>query len=179
MSLILGVSGSPRRDGNTDLLVREGLRLLEERAGASTEFVRVADLRIERCRGCRACMRLGRCAIQGDDFEDLMARFFQADLYLLGAPIYWLGPPGCMKDFIDRTHGYYTDHSILRGKRAALITVGADSGFEPHEAVMESWLRVYGAHVVAKARVFAREKGEVLEQPQAFESVRRLVEDLC
>jgi len=179
MSAILGVSGSPRREGNTDLLVREALRLLGERTGASTEFVRVDDLRIERCRGCRACMRLGRCAIQGDDFEALMARFFRADLFVLGAPIYWLGPPGGMKDFIDRTHGYYRDHSILRGKRAAVITVGADSGFEPHEAVMESWLRVYGAHVVGKARVFAREKGEVLEQPQAFESVRRLVEDLC
>ncbi len=60
-----------------------------------------------------------------------------------------------------------------------MITVGADSGFEPHEAVMESWLRVYGAQICGKARVFAREKGEVLRQAEAFESVRRLVDELC
>jgi len=178
ISRILRVSGSPRRDGNTDLLVQEALRLLHKQTGALLEFVRVPDLRIERCRGCRACMHLGRCAVEGDDFEGLMRRFFAADLFVLGAPVYWLGPPGPMKDFIDRTHGYYRDHTILRGKRATLITVAADSGFEPHEAVMESWLRIYGAGIAGSARVFAREKGEVLRRPEAFQAVQRLVDAL-
>ena len=178
IAAILGASGSPRRDGNTDLLVREALRLLAERTGAATEFVRVADRRIEPCRGCRACMTLGHCAIQGDDFEPLMARFLEADIFVLGAPVYWLGPPGGMKNFIDRTHGYYRDHTILRGKRAVLISVAADSGFEPHEAVMGSWLRVYGAEVTGTLRVFSREKGEVLQRPDEFGKVRQLIDSL-
>lgn len=175
---ILGVSGSPRLDGNTDILVKEALRLLGERTGAATDFVRVADQRIEPCRGCRACMTLGHCAIEGDDFEQLMARLRAADLLVLGAPVYWLGPPGVMKNFIDRTHGYYTDHTILRGKRAGLISVAADSGFEPHEAVMASWLRVYGAEVIGSIRVLAREKGEVLQRPAELGKVGLLVDRL-
>jgi len=175
---MLGVSGSPRRDGNTDLLVREALRLLAERTGARTEFVRVADHCIEPCRGCRACMTLGHCAIQDDGFKALMARFFAADFLVLGAPVYWLGPPGVMKNFIDRTHGYYTDHTILRGKRAALISVATDSGFEPHEAVMASWLRVYGAEILGSIRVLACEKGEVLQRPEEFGKVSQLVDRL-
>jgi multimeric flavodoxin WrbA len=178
ISAILGVSGSPRRDGNTDLLVREALRLLGERTGAATELVRVAERRIEPCRGCRACMTIGRCAIQDDDFEPLMARFFAADLLVLGAPVYWLGPPGGMKNFIDRTHGYYRDHTILRRKQALLISVAADSGFEPHEAVMASWLLVYGAEVLASLRVLSCEKGEVLQRPSEMAKVRQLIDTL-
>lgn len=176
ISAILGLSGSPRRDGNTDLVVREALRLLGERTGAATEFVRVAEQHIEPCRGCRACMELGHCAIQDDDFEALMARLFAADLFVLGAPVYWLGPPGEMKSFIDRTHGYYRDPTILRGKRAVLISVATESGFEPHEAVMASWLRVYGAQVVGAVRVLSCEKGEILERPDELAKVRRLVD---
>ena len=175
---ILGVSGSPRRDGNTDVLVKEALRLLRERTGAPAEFVRVADQRIEPCRGCRACMTLGHCAIEDDGFEGLMARFFAADLLVLGAPVYWLGPPGVMKNFIDRTHGYYRDHTILRGKGAILISVATDSGFEPHEAVMASWLRVYGAEVLGSIRILSCEKGEVLRRPEEFGKVRQLVDRL-
>jgi multimeric flavodoxin WrbA len=121
-------------------------------------------------------MRLGRCAVEGDDFEDVMSRFFAADLYVLGAPVYWLGPPGVMKNFIDRTHGYYLDHALLRGKRALLISVATDGGFEPHEAVMASWLRVYGAEILGSIRVLSREKGEVLERPGEIAKVEGLVE---
>ena len=176
ISTILGLSGSPRRDGNTDLLVREALRLLGEKTGAATEFVRVAERHIQPCRGCRACMQLGHCAIQDDEFEGLMVRLFAADLLILGAPVYWLGPPGVMKNFIDRTHGYYLDHTILRGKRAGLISVATDGGFEPHEAVMSSWLRVYGAKIVGSIRVLSCEKGEVLRRPEEFAKLRGLVE---
>jgi len=175
IAAVLGVCGSPRRDGNTDVLVKEALRLLRERTGAATEFVRIADQRIEPCRGCRACMTLGHCAIQDDGFEALMARLRAADFLVLGAPVYWLGPPGVMKNFIDRTHGYYTDHTILRGKRAVLISVATESGFEPHEAVMASWLRVYGAEILGSIRVLACEKGEVLQRPEEFAKVGQLV----
>ncbi|MDH7570155.1 MAG: flavodoxin family protein [Armatimonadota bacterium] len=176
---VIGVSGSPRRDGNTDLAVREALRLLEARTGAETAFVRVSDYRILPCRGCRACMQLGHCIIQEDDFEGLMARFFAADLCVLGAPVYWLGPPGETKNFIDRTHGYYLNQSLLRGKEALILSVAADSGFEPHEAVMESWLRVYGATVCGRVRLFAREQGEVRQRPEEWAKIEALVEDYC
>ncbi|MBI3946783.1 MAG: flavodoxin family protein [Armatimonadetes bacterium] len=175
---ILGLSGSPRRDGNTDILVAEALRLLQERTGATGEFLRVADYDIQPCRGCRACMTLGRCAIQEDDFEELWARLMAADLFIFGAPVYWNSPPGIAKNFIDRTHGYYRHQTILRGKRAALISVATDGGFESHEGVMASWLRVYGARIVGSARVLACEKGEARTRPQELARVRQLVETI-
>lgn len=173
---ILGISGSPRAEGNTDILVREALRLLAEGTGAATEFLRISDYAIEPCRGCRGCMQLGHCVIAGDQFEAVMARLFAADLLVLGAPVYWLGPPGPTKDFIDRTHGYYRNHSLLRGKRALLLSVATDSGFDSHEAILRSWLQVYGAEILGAVRVFSCEKGEVLGRPEEFAKVTRLVE---
>lgn len=176
ITTILGISGSPRRDGNTDILVQEALGVLSDRTGASTEFLRVGDRNIKPCDGCRACMTLGHCIIQDDDFEAVWARVMAADMLVLGAPVYWLGPPGVMKNFIDRTHGYYLDHTILRGKQAILISPATDSGFESHEAVMRSWFEIYGGKVIGTALVFSCEKGEVLDRPEEFDKVRQLVD---
>ncbi len=178
ISTVLGISGSPRRDGNTDILVREALILLSNRMGVSTEFLRVADRNIKPCDGCRACMTLGHCIIQDDDFGEVWARVMAADLLILGAPVYWLGPPGVMKNFIDRTHGYYLGHTILRGKQAILISPATDSGFETHEAIMQSWFEIYGGEVIGAVRVFSCEKGEVLDRPEEFSKVRKLVDSL-
>ncbi len=161
---VLGVSGSPRRDGNTDYAVKRTLNLIKEKLPeADTEFIRVADYRIEHCRGCRHCMEAVECAIQGDDLDRLVEKMLASDLILLGAPVYWWGPPGVLKDFIDRTHGFYPDDTRFEGKKVALISVAATSGFPSHERTM-SWLQHYGAEIVAKVRLTAREKGELKQR---------------
>lgn len=177
---ILGLSGSPRADGNTDAAVREALLCLEAPGNVKKEFLRVSEFDIQPCAGCRGCMTLNRCAIQEDQFEALMDRVRQASVLVIGAPVYWLGPPGVMKNFIDRTHAYYAwgGAQLLRGQRVGLISVAADSGFEPHEACMESWLRHYGAHIIGRVRVLAREKDDLLQRPEEMEKVRALARQL-
>lgn len=157
----LGVSGSPRRGGNTDYAVRTVLELIREHLpSVETEFMRVADHRIEHCRGCRECMETAECAIKGDDLDLLVEKMRRADLNVIGAPVYWYGPPGVMKDLIDRTHGFYPDSKRFEGKKVALISVAADYGYPGHERTM-GWLEHYGAEVVAKIRLRAREKDDL------------------
>ncbi len=170
---VLGVSGSPRVDGNTDLAVRAALDEVQK-SGVKTRFLRIYEHRIESCRGCRECMRLGRCAIQDDDVEQLLKLLAQSKGAIIGAPVYWDGPPGRMKDFIDRSHGYYASKagSLLSSLDFALISVAASSGFEPHEDIMLSWLEYYGARPVARERVLARNKGDILKKPSELEKAR-------
>jgi len=158
---VLGISGSPRRDGNTDFSVKRTLDLIKERLPeVETEFLRVADYRIEHCRGCRHCMEAVECAIGDDDLGLLVEKMHDADLIILGAPVYWWGPPGVFKDLIDRTHGFYPDDRRFAGRKVALITVAAQSGYPSHERTM-GWLQHYGAEYVAKVRLRAREKDEL------------------
>jgi hypothetical protein len=79
-----------------------------------------------------------------------------------------------MKDFIDRSHGYYASKAgtLLSRLDFALISVATSSGFEPHEDIMLSWLEYYGARLVAKERVLARNKGDILNRPPELEKAR-------
>lgn len=158
----LGISGSPRKDGNTDVAVREALNAISG-AGAETRFIRIYDCHIDNCLGCRECMSLGRCVIQDDDVEELLETLRKSSGAIIGAPVYWDGPPGKMKDFIDRSHGYYASRpgDLLSGLNFCLISVATASGFEPHEDVMRSWIEYYGARMIEGVRIYAREKGDL------------------
>jgi len=171
---VLGVSGSPREGGNTDAAVLEALAVASD-LGYRVEFQRLDDYRIEHCRGCRACMKAGKCAITGDELAAALSLWREADVVILGSPVYWLAPSGLLKDFIDRTHGSYAAGNLFRGKTAILLSVAADSGFEPHDEGITAWLRHYGADVPATVRVLAREKGDFNKRPEEREKVREAV----
>ena len=161
---ILIVSCSPRRNGNSDAAAKHCLSLLSNIGDA--QFVRVHDHEIRHCVGCRRCMRLMRCAIRGDDFARLFRRWQEADVLVIVCPVLWQSPPGAMKDFIDRSHGVFAHRTKpFAGKQAAIVSVATDGGFEPQERILGGWLRYYGAKVVARARLFARERGDLVKNP--------------
>lgn len=175
----LGISGSPRRDGNTHHAVRTTLQIIkEQQPNAEIEFLQLTDYHIEHCRGCRHCMTHVECAIKGDDLQLLVDKIHAADLIILGAPIYWYGPPGILKDFIDRTHAFYPDASRFKGKNVAVITVAAQSGFTSHEKTM-SWLMHYGADYIGWLRLYAREKGELQHKPRQLRKLKIFATNLA
>jgi multimeric flavodoxin WrbA len=179
MVKVLGISGSPRGGGNTDYAVKRVLRRLRELlSDVETEFIRVADYHIEHCRGCRYCMEAVECAIKDDDLDLIVDKMLEADLVVLGSPVYWWGPPGVLKDLIDRTHGFYPDEERFQGKRVALISVAAQSGYPSHERIM-GWLRHYGAEYVAKVRLRAREIGELERKPHELRKLGEFAETLA
>ena len=109
----------------------------------------------------------------GDDFERLWNDVSKTDLIGIVSPVYWLAPPGAMKDFIDRTHGYYACGAVLSGKKAFLVSIATESGFETHERVAGSWLQSYGAETVTALRLYAREKDDLRSSP---DELRKLEE---
>jgi multimeric flavodoxin WrbA len=171
---VLGVSGSPREGGNTDAAVMEGLAVAQA-AGYRTEFQRLTDYRLAHCKGCRACMKTGRCAIRDDELEAAVGPWLQAAIIILGSPVYWLSPSGVLKDFMDRTHGWYRDGGLFSGKKTILLSVATGGGFEPHDAAILGWLKHYGADVVATARILACDQGDFEARPEERAKVRQAV----
>jgi len=173
---VLGVSGSPREGGNTDAAVMGGIAVAQA-AGYHTEFQRLTDYRISHCKGCRACMETGRCAIRDDELQAAVNPWLRAAVIILGSPVYWLSPSGMLKDFMDRTHGWYRDGGLFRGKKAILLSVATEGGFEPHDAAITAWLTHYGADVVGVAHVLACDRGDFEARPEGQEKVRRVVRE--
>ena len=153
------------------------LKMIQGERQTTTEFLRLTEFNIKHCRGCRECMQTGECSIKDDDFQMLLGKLMKAELIVVGAPVYWNGPPGLMKDFIDRTHGFYIDTKRFSGKKVGIISVAANGGFESNENIL-FWVKHYGADIIAKARLCAREKGELLQKPVQVSKITTFTQKL-
>ncbi|MBD3191255.1 MAG: hypothetical protein GF308_11455 [Candidatus Heimdallarchaeota archaeon] len=121
---ILGIVGSPRRKGNTELLVNEVLKGAEK-VGAISEKVILNELDIAFCQACNACTNNRKC-IQNDDMEIVVNKMRKNDVWVFGTPIYWWGPSAQFKTFIDRWYG--VESSLFFNKKIILtISLGASS----------------------------------------------------
>lgn len=135
---VLGICGSPRRMGNTALLLREFLRGSAE-AGAKTTTIHLADYTVEGCIGCEQCRKDGKCTRFNDGMTLLYPLISDADALILGSPVYHYNVTSQMKACIDRLYAFYdfsndrprrySSRLAGRTRRAAVFAIGeqADS----------------------------------------------------
>jgi multimeric flavodoxin WrbA len=117
---ILGVVGSPRKKGNTHILVSRILKGAEDE-GSPTEILFLGDLNIRECDGCHICWKGKQCS-KKDDMNKIYPKIIQSDVIIFGTPVYWYGPTALMKCFIDRFvyFNYPENRAKIRGKLAVI-----------------------------------------------------------
>ena len=113
---VLIISGSPRKDGNSDILCSRFMQGAEE-AGNTVEKVFLHDLKIGHCMACYGCRKTKKC-VQKDDMEALLDKMVNADVLVLATPVYFYSMDGMVKTMIDRTLPRYTE---IRDKDVYLI----------------------------------------------------------
>jgi multimeric flavodoxin WrbA len=175
MVQILALVGSPRKGGNTDLLV-DDLLCAAQANGHSVDKVRLAELTIGPCRDCRACKRRAdhSCAVD-DDMVGLYAQLEQADVIVFGTPIYWYGPSAQMKPAIDRLRAF-SGTGKLRGKTGVLV-LPSQEGPACCGPTIDMFSLIFsflemrdGGSVLATAY----DKGEVRDRPEDLAQARQL-----
>ena len=97
---VLAIVGTNRRKGNI-VKICEQILAGAESNGHQIELLNLYDFQINYCIGCWACAKNGTCS-QKDDFESIYAKFSEADVIVLGSPVYWGNVTGVMKNFFDR-----------------------------------------------------------------------------
>lgn len=180
---ILGVVGSPRKNGNTHALVEQVLAGAQD-AGATTEIAFLDGLEIRECDGCHACWKNGSC-VKDDDMQALYLQIINADALVLGTPVYWYGPTALMKGFIDRFVFFNCDANRpgIRGKKAAVVVPFEELNREtvaPVLAFFEMSLQYLEIDLIGKicAPGMAR-KGEVKENPEIMAEAWQLGQKLA
>ena len=103
---VLTLIGSPRKQGNCDILADEVLRGAQE-AGAETEKVYLDDLRIRPIAEVIDVSSEREDSRNDDDLPGVLERFLDADIAVIASPVYWLGVSAQMKCFIDRLSSYF------------------------------------------------------------------------
>jgi multimeric flavodoxin WrbA len=129
---VLGLVGSPRKGGNTHILVSQILRGARE-MGARTELIYLGNLRIKECDGCHSCWETRTCIIN-DGMKGIYKKLMESDCIVLASPLYWFGPTVAMKAFIDRLVYFCCskNEDKIKGKEVVLATVQA--GEDANEA---------------------------------------------
>ena len=132
--LALGLQGSPRKKGNSDLLLAAFMKALEEK-GARTHTIQVTRQHIEPCKELTVCEKKGTCPIQDDMERDIYALLRRADIIVAASPVFFYNVSAQLKALIDRCQALWARKYMLklrdpghRMRRGFLLAVGASSG---------------------------------------------------
>ena len=117
---ILAFIGSPRKGGNTDILVDEMMKSAQI-AGHTSEKIYLYDQEISPCIDCRKCKKDELVCVIDDDMQAIYPKIDDADLLVYGTPNYWYGPSANMKLLMDRMRPYGANKK-LKGKKAVVIS---------------------------------------------------------
>jgi multimeric flavodoxin WrbA len=125
---IVVILGSPRKNGNSEILANEVISGTKAK-GAKIKTFRLQDMHINPCDGCGACQRreaIG-CIVK-DDMQTIYPNLKAADIIVIASPIYWFSVSAQVKAFIDRFYSLQgVPGNVLSGKKAAIILTYADA----------------------------------------------------
>ncbi len=167
---VLGIVGSPRKKGNTEILTNHALKAIAEE-GLDTKLIRLAGLDIRPCSGCLACQKAEVCTIK-DDLFPIYLEMKKADGIILASPVYYGSATGLMKSFTERT-GYINRHNgeMFRGKVGGPLVVARRAGHNFAFAELTLWFQILGLIVPGSSYwniAFGKEKNDVLEDEEGL-----------
>lgn len=132
MKKVLILSGSPRKEGNSDILCDEFSRGATE-AGNMVEKIRVAEKNIGYCRACYYCRdHRGECVVR-DDMAEVLQKMIDADVIVLASPVYFYSVDAQLKALIDRTVARWLE---VKDKEFYYIVTCADEERESAETTL-------------------------------------------
>ena len=165
----IGIVGSPRKNGNTEILTQHTLKAIEEE-GLDTELVRLAGLDIQPCNACMVCRDEERCPID-DDLFPLYTKMKEAEAIILASPVYFGSATALLKAFMDRTGYIGLYRGAFAGKVGGPLVVARRAGQNFTFAQLMYWFHILGFFMPGSTYwniAFGREKGEVKEDKEGL-----------
>jgi len=184
MKKVVAIYGSPRRKGNTALLLQEAVRGARA-AGAEVEEVVLRDLKMSPCLEIYECKNSGRCAIQ-DDFQKVYDSILTSQAVMLASPIFFYSVSAHTKILMDRCQSLWVKKHWLKGppsgqghsgRKGLFISVGATRGKKLFDGTLLT-VRYYFEAIDCELwkSLLYREldfEGDVLEHPEYFEEAHQ------
>ena len=142
---VLGVMGSPRVGGNSDVLLDEALAGAKD-GGAETEKIILDKMKIAGCKDCKKCNETGACIIK-DDMPEILKKILDADAIIHSVPVYFWSMTAQMKAYLDRWCALFdvewrwqkVYYPKMKGKRIGLITVCGDPNVHTADPIVHSF----------------------------------------
>lgn len=185
---VLGILGSPRLNGNSEMLLDAALNAAQEK-GAEVEKLRLCELDFEACRECHGCDKTGECIVE-DDMQKIYPKLIEADRIFLATPIFFMGVSAQTKAMIDRcqciwVRKYRLNQTIGNGRehrKGFFMAVGGSSNPEKFIAPV----KVVGAFFATLDVTYDKEllvtgvdeKGAIMGHPSALEEAKKVAKEV-
>ncbi|KJR41306.1 NADPH-dependent fmn reductase [Candidatus Magnetoovum chiemensis] len=185
---IVAFLGSPRVNGNSEILLKEALRAVSEQNHEITLF-RPSTMKIAPCANCGGCEKTGECVIK-DEMQQVYDAIKEGERFILVSPVFFFGLPSQIKALIDRCQAIWSDKYLLNksmpetsnGREGLVVTVGGmkkQVGFECSNSCATAFFRTIS--VQAHEHLFFKDidaKGAILEHPDMIEQVYKAAKKL-
>ena len=178
---VLGIMGSPRMKGNTDLLLDEAL-IGAESQQAEVEKILADKLQIAPCKEYYACLKDGKCVIK-DDMDDIYDKLLAADAVIIASPIFFYTVSAQLMLLISRCQALWARKYVLKNmdipeKKGAFIAVGATRGeklFDGPKLTIKYFFQAINARYTDELLVRGVDKkGEIKDHPTALSDAYEL-----
>jgi multimeric flavodoxin WrbA len=169
---VIGIVGSPRKNGNTGLLTKHTLKAISEE-GLRTELIRLAGLEIKPCTACMACKEKEVCLIE-DDLFPIYLKMKKAQGIILASPVYFGSATALMKALLERV-GYIArwNGGPFQGKVGGPLVVARRAGKNFTMAQLTLWFQILGFYIPGSTYwnvAIGREKGEVEQDEEGLKT---------
>lgn len=181
---IVAFNGSPRREGNTSILIKEMFQIFEAE-GIETEFIQLGNKPVHGCTGCAICKEKkdGKCHIKNEHLNFCIERMIEADGIIIGSPVYFADVTTEVKALID-VAGYVTrasGHLLKRKVGAGVISVRRGGALHAFETINNFFL--INQMIVPGSSYWnfaiGRDEGDVLNDAEGMQTIHTLAENMA
>ncbi len=181
---VVGINGSPRKDGNTAILIQTVFNELN-RQGIETELISLSSKNIRGCIACRVCLKNKnqQCVINNDDFNACLEKMIAADGIILGSPVYSAGVTSQIKALIDRASIVLAaNKGLLKYKVGAVVVAARRGGAMSAFDTLHHFLHSKEMFLVGSSywnMVYGNEIGEVKQDQEGMNNMKNLGENMA
>ncbi len=181
---VVGINGSPRKGGNTEILIKEVFKVLEAH-GIKTEMIQIGGKKVNGCIACMKCKKKGdgRCHQNNDVINEAIKKMMKADGIIIGSPVYLADLSSDIKSFID-VAGYAlrgAGSPLKRKVGAAVIAVRRAGAIHAFDSINHFFL--INEMIIPGSSYWniaiGREKGEVLKDEEGMKTMKTLGENMA
>jgi len=191
MSKVIGISGSHRLGGNTEIALSKVLKHIQDDE-IFTELITLADKEIDSCIACDSCRESKKCYIN-DDFQQIYTKIEAADGIIFGCPVYTFAPPPkflnlrtrlsriahCRgeKDYYNSSNQFikkYPHSSSLKRKIGGSIVIGRRGGCDMVLSQINTFFLAHQMFIVGSGYlniIFGYQKGDILEDKEGIRNI--------
>lgn len=181
---VVGFSSSPRKDGNTSILLKTVFAELESQ-GIETELIQMAGSKVHGCIACYGCFKTKdkKCVVKDDPMNDYIAKMVEADGIILGSPTYFADITPEMKCLIDRA-GFVAranDYLLKYKAGAAVMSVrrgGAIHAFDTMNHFLH-YMQMFLVGATYWNMVYGRDIGEVAKDDEGIQNMKVLGQNMA